>query len=83
MNQFMYVALKQKEMKAEPAKVVTCSAYNKPQKPCSTCMATFRYLYDFLADPFVYLLLLKSSMDNRILLRLTITAVVLKQLGKS
>ena len=35
------------------------------------------------ADPFVYLLLLKSSMANRILLRLTTTAVVVKHLGKS
>ena len=49
MNQFMYVALKQKEMKAEPAKVVSCIAYNKPQKPCSTCMATFGLIPLFIS----------------------------------
>ena len=48
------------EIMAVSAQVVSCCVNDKTQIICSTCIVY--YLFDFRADPFVHLLLLKSSM---------------------
>ena len=49
-------------MKTEPAQVVSCCVYDKPQNnaACTT------YLFDSCDDPVVHLLLLKRSMDIQV-----------------